>query len=172
MKTDPSQENDKTGLTISRIFDAPREKMWEAWTNPEMIKRWWGPKGFSAPAAKVDLREGGKYLYAMRGKPGPDKPERDFWSGGVFQEIVPGEKIVATDYFTDEKGNQVPASYYGMNPGFPTEMTVIATFEDAGENKTKFTLRYPTRGDMPVADREGMNEGWNQSLDKLAEALK
>jgi uncharacterized protein YndB with AHSA1/START domain len=71
-------------LVITRIFDAPREKVWKAWTDPERVKRWWGPKDFTAPVIKIDLRVGGKYLYCMR------SPEvKDFWSGGIFQEVVP-----------------------------------------------------------------------------------
>lgn len=163
-------EKNENGMMIERVFDAPREKVWKTWTDPEMIKKWWGPKDFTAPDIRIDFREGGKYLYCMHGRPGTGMDERDFWSGGVFREITPMEKIVLTDYFTDEKGNRVHAKYYGMNENFPEEMTVVVTFEDH-ESGTKLSLNYPSLGDMPETDRIGMRQGWNQSLDKLAEAM-
>src|SRR5437867_12269293 len=82
-------------LVISRIFDAPRELVWKAWTDPERVKRWWGPKGFTAPYINIDFRTGGKYLYCMRGVAVPGGEEQDFWSAGTFQRIIPHEKIVA-----------------------------------------------------------------------------
>lgn len=156
---------------LERTFDAPREKVWQTWTEPEMIKKWWGPKGFTAPEIKIDLRKGGNYLYCMRGQAGPDEPVRNFWSGGIFREIMPMEKIVLTDYFTNEKGAKVSPSYYGMNKGFPEEMTLIINFEKRGKS-TKLTLDYPNLGSMPTADREAMRQGWNQSLDKFEMTLK
>jgi uncharacterized protein YndB with AHSA1/START domain len=151
-------------LVIERIFDAPRELVWKAWTEPERLMRWWGPTGYSCPVAKIDLRVGGKYLFCMRTPEG-----QDTWSGGTYQEIVPMERIVATDHFADEHGNVVPGSRYGMPEDFPLEMVVTVTFEDLGE-KTKLTLRH---AGFPEGDMPGMAaEGWNQSLDKLAESLR
>ncbi len=96
-------------IIITRMFDAPREIVWKAWTDPELTKRWWGPKNFTAPVIRIDLRVGGKYLNCMRGPDG-----KDYWSTGIYREIVPRERLVMTDSFADEKGNVVPASYYGM----------------------------------------------------------
>jgi uncharacterized protein YndB with AHSA1/START domain len=123
-------------LVIERIFDAPRELVWKAWTEPEQLMRWWGPKGFTAPAAEMDFRVGGKYLFAMRS---PEFHEGQvLWSTGVYREIVPFERIVCTDCFADERGNVVPATYYGMNADTPLEMLVTVTFEEH-EGKTKLT---------------------------------
>lgn len=85
-------ENEGKTLVIERVFDAPVEKVWAAWTEPEQIKNWWGPEGYSAPDIQIDLREGGKYLYCMRGPAGPGGPIVDAWSGGEFKEIVPLKK--------------------------------------------------------------------------------
>jgi uncharacterized protein YndB with AHSA1/START domain len=82
------------------------------------------------------------------------------------------EKIVATDSFADEKGNVVSASYYDMDPNWPMEMQVEITFEDAKPGKTKLTLRYPDMNNVKEKDMKDMNDGWNQSLDKLAEIIK
>lgn len=171
MKSNQTNSPSDSQLIITRIFDAPREKVWQAWTSPEIVKKWWGPKEFTAPEIRIDFREAGRYLFCMEGKAVTGEPIQRFCSTGVFREIMPMEKIVFTDSFADEKGHQVPATFYGMSEDFPLEMTVILTFEKI-DGKTKFTLNYPDRGNIGDLDREGMKEGWNQSLDKLAEVLK
>lgn len=166
------EKNKKSeGFRIVRVFDAPREAVWRVWTDPEEAKKWWGPKGFSCPFAQIDLRVGGKYLLMMRGAMDPATEPKDYWSGGEYKEIVPLKKIVATDSFMDEKGNIVPASYYGMDADWPLAMEVVAHFEDAGENQTKFTLYYPELEGVKESDLKEMKQGWNQSLDKLEKVL-
>jgi uncharacterized protein YndB with AHSA1/START domain len=153
----------KDELTITRIFDAPREKMWKAWTTPEGVKKWWGPKYFTAPVSKIDLRKGGKYLSCMRGPDG-----KDYWSTGLYKEIVPLERLVMTDSFADEKGKVVPASYYGMAGEWPRELLVTVSFEDLG-GRTKMALRH--EGIPAGMMREMTETGWNESFDKLAEYI-
>jgi uncharacterized protein YndB with AHSA1/START domain len=155
--------NDKDALTITRIFDAPRELAWKAWTEPEQIKKWWGPQYFTAPFIKNDLRAGGTYLYSMR-----DRDGKDYWSTGVYREIVPMEKLVMTDSFADEKGNVVPASHYGLAGEFPLELLVTVTFEAIG-NKTKLILRHEGLPQGQMKDLTGA--GWSGSFDKLAESI-
>ncbi len=158
-----------TTLTITRTFDAPREKVWKAWTTPEHIKHWWGPNGFSAPAATVDFREGGTYLYCMRGGPGMGSfANKDFWSTGTYKEIVPLERIVATDNFADEHGNIISPNDVGMPGEWPEEMIVTVTFADAGEGKTTLTI---VHAGHPTEMAENATQGWNESLDKFAAAL-
>jgi uncharacterized protein YndB with AHSA1/START domain len=151
-------------LVITRIFDAPRELVWKAWTEPERLKLWWGPKNFTAPVCKIDFRVGGKYLFCMRSPEG-----QDFWSTGVYREIVEPERIVCTDNFADQKGNVVPASHYGMSGEWPRELLVTVTFEEH-EDKTRLTLRH--LGIPAGENRKLAQQGWNESLDKLAESLK
>jgi uncharacterized protein YndB with AHSA1/START domain len=151
-------------LVIGRIFDAPRELVWKAWTEPERVRRWWGPKGFTAPVCKIDLRVGGVYHCCMRSPEG-----KDYWSTGVYREIVPFERIVSTDSFADEKGNVVPATYYGLSTDFPPEMILTVTFEEH-EGKTKLTLRH--LGIPPGPDHDNTQAGWSQSFDKLDEILR
>jgi uncharacterized protein YndB with AHSA1/START domain len=81
-KIDANQDNKE--LIITRIFDAPRELVWKAWTEPEQLMRWWGPKSFTSPVCKIDLRVGGVYLYCMRSPEG-----QDYWNTGVYKEIIP-----------------------------------------------------------------------------------
>jgi len=156
-------ESAERELVITRIFDAPRDLVWKAWTNPEHLKRWWGPKNFTAPVCKMDFRVGGKYLFCMRSPEG-----RDFWSTGVYKEIIPLERIVCTDSFADAEGNPVPAANYGMPGDWPAELLVTVTFEDDG-GKTKMILRH---AGMPAGQMSEMAvAGWNESFDKLADSL-
>jgi uncharacterized protein YndB with AHSA1/START domain len=165
------QENN--GITIERIFDAPKELVWKAWTDPEMVKKWWGPEGFSAPSVKIDLRVGGKYIFAMHG-PKDSQWDKDMYSAGVYKEIIPNEKLVVTDYFSDENGDIMEPSEQGQDPSFPKEMTVTVLFENVDGGKTKLSVVYPkpeTEEQMEAMLKSGMNEGWNSSLDKLENAL-
>ncbi len=157
-----AKEN-KDELIITRIFDAPRERVWKAWTEPELYKQWWGPKNFTAPVSKIDLRVGGKYLSCMRGPDG-----KDYWSAGVYSEIVPRERLVLTDSFADADGNVVPASHYGMIGEWPLELLVTVTFEDIGK-RTKMTVEH--EGIPAGMMREMTETGWNESFDKLAENI-
>src|SRR3989344_6293616 len=93
-------------IKITRILNAPREAVWKAWTEPELMKKWWGPKDFTAPHIKNDLKVGGKYHYCMRGPAGSDW-DKEMWSGGTYKEVIPMEKIGATDHFEDDKGNKI-----------------------------------------------------------------
>jgi uncharacterized protein YndB with AHSA1/START domain len=146
-------------VVIERIFEARVEKVWNAWTEPELLKKWWGPKGFTTPECRLDLREGGKYLFCMRSPEG-----QDIWSTGKYIEIIPSKKIVCTDSFSDKDGNVVPASNYGMEGDFPDEMYVTVTFEDIG-NKTGMILRHAGLPDGTMKDMTVT--GWNELFDKL-----
>jgi uncharacterized protein YndB with AHSA1/START domain len=151
-------------LVITRYFDAPREKVWKAWTEPDRVMRWSGPKGFTSPVSKIDLRVGGAYLNCMRSPEG-----QDFWSTGVYREIVEPARLVYTDSFADEKGNVVPAAHYAMGGDWPLELLVTVTFEEEG-GRTKMTLRH---AGIPVGKMSELCEaGWKESFDKLAEVLK
>ena len=150
-------------LTITRIIDAPVDIVWKAWTDSEYFKRWWGPKGFTAPDNKMDLRVGGKYLSSMLSPDG-----QKFWNTGVFREIVRHKRLVVTDSFADEKGNVVPASHYGMSADFPKEMQIAVTFGEVPGGKTKITLKHGGTDTLPDKDLKDMEQGWGESLDKLA----
>jgi len=155
------------GLVITRIFNAPVEKVWAAWTKPEQIMKWWGPKDFTAPHIELDFRVGGKYLYAMHGPAGTGF-DMDMWSTGTIQEIVPFKKIAYTDNFADAEGNVVSPSVYGLEGDWAGHFDVTVEFKDLG-GKTELTLTHtgaPTR-----EHQDNMETGWNQSLDKFAAAV-
>jgi uncharacterized protein YndB with AHSA1/START domain len=159
--------NTKT-LNITRTFNASLARVWEVWTQPEHITNWWGPKDFTAPSVETDLRTGGKYVYAMRGPEGSPW-DKVMYSGGEYKEVIPMQKIVATDYFTDEKGNKISPSELGMPGEWPDEMLVTVIFEDIGNNQTKITLTHEGHPAEMAGDAE---TGWNQSLDKFEVALQ
>jgi len=159
-----SNNNKKGELDIVRFFNAPIEKVWQAWTDPEAVKKWWGPKDFTAPHVKMDFKVNGKYLFCMKGPDG-----KEYWSTGIYKEIVPNEKIVMTDSFADEKGNVVSATNYGME-GFPLELEVILNFKKMENGKTEMTLQHSEFPEGQIMDLT--RQGWNQSFDKLEESLK
>jgi len=154
-------------IVITRIFDAPREQVWKAWTEPELFMKWWGPKDFTAPVCKMNFRVGGEYFWCMRGA-GPDGVVRDFCNSGQYLEIVPNEKIAVSMSFADDQADPVPASFYGMPGEWPMEVTLAVTFEKIEGGKTRMTVR---QDGIPGEMTEMSRLGWEQSLDKLAEAL-
>ncbi len=153
--------NETERMVITRVFDAPRELVWKAWTDPKYVMQWWGPKGFTAPVCKIDFRVGGKFLCCMRA---PDGAEG--WNGGEYFEIVPFEKIVYSMYFADADGNKVDPAQLGIEHEGMDDAHDVVTFEDLGNGRTKVTLI--GNESMESAKESGQVEGWNEILDKVA----
>jgi uncharacterized protein YndB with AHSA1/START domain len=151
-------------MTVTRIFDAPRELVWKAWTDPKYVIEWWGPKGFTSPVCKMDLRVGGKFLICMRTPDG-----HEFWNGGEYHEIVPYEKIVSSMYFSDAEGNKIDPATLGIEHEAIEDAFDVTLFEDLGNGQTKLTFI----GNEPAesAKESGQMEGWIQILDKVAEVV-
>ena len=143
-------------LIITRVFDAPRELIWKAWTDSKHLAQWWGPQGFTNPVCKLDLRSGGAIRIDMRGPDGTIYPMT-----GIYQEIVEPERLVFTSAALDEKGN----------PLFEVLTTITFTAQDG---KTKLTVHASVAKVTPEAKPylDGMDEGWKQSLDRLGEYLQ
>ncbi|MBC7745405.1 MAG: VOC family protein [Flavobacterium sp.] len=156
-------ENDQKPLVINRIFNLPLSKVWQAWTESESIKKWWGPKDITCPYAFIDLKEGGKYLSCMLSPNGDE-----FWTTGVYKEIVINKKLVCTDSFSDKNGNVVPASDYKMPGNWPLESFLTVTFEET-EGKTEMQLQHQG---LPPEMLDDCKIGWEQSFDKLDEYVK
>jgi uncharacterized protein YndB with AHSA1/START domain len=148
-------------MVVTRVFDAPREAVWKAWTDPHYVMQWWGPKGFTAPVCKMDFRVGGKFLCCMRAPDG-----QEFWNGGEYHEIVPHRKIVSSMYFSDPEGNKVEPEHYGIEHEAIADAYDVTTFEDFADGQTKVT--FIGNETMENAKNSGQIEGWNQILDKLA----
>ena len=161
--TDPAIKASER-MTITRIFDAPREIVWKAWTDPQYVMQWWGPKGFTAPVCRMDFRVGGKFLCCMRSPEG-----QEFWNGGEYHEIVPQEKIVSSLYFADKDGNKVEPEHYGMTHEALADEHDVVLFEDLGNGQTRLT--YLGNETMESARESGQVEGWNEILTKLADVI-
>lgn len=153
---------------VTHVFDAPVEKLWEYFTTPELMMKWWGPKNFTAPVIKIDFKVGGKFVYCMHGQAGPSMPETDFYNTGEYKEIVPMKEIVSTMSFADKDGNPVPASQLGMPGEWPMEIMLTVTFEKVDDTKTKVTVR---EAGIPTEMGQNTRLGWEQSFFKIAEAL-
>src|SRR6185436_11328999 len=122
-------------MVVTRVFDAPRELVWKAWTDPKYVMQWWGPKGFITPFCKMDFRVGGKFLCCMR-----DPDGQEFWNAGEYHEIVPHEKIVSSMYFSDAQGNKVEPAHYGIEHEAIDGVHDVTTFEDLGNGQTRLTF--------------------------------
>jgi uncharacterized protein YndB with AHSA1/START domain len=145
-------------IVISRVFDAPRELVFDAFTDPKHLTQFWGPQGFTCSACEVDLRVGGKIRIDMRAPDGAVYP-----CVGVYREIVKPERIVYAS--TADQGHP-------CGGGLPPRATVTMTFADLG-GKTKLTIhtRLPSAAARDAAVAGGFNEGWNDALDRLAAML-
>jgi uncharacterized protein YndB with AHSA1/START domain len=149
--TGSSSSKSDRELVIKRVFDAPRELVFKAWTDPEHLKQWSAPQGFTIPVAEGDLRPGGKWRSMMR------KPDgTELWLGGVYREIVEPERLVFTHAWDDKNGK----------PGHETVVTVTLVERDG---KTEMTFR---QGLFESAEsRDGHQGGWTECFDRLEELL-
>ncbi|HWD92746.1 MAG TPA: SRPBCC domain-containing protein [Verrucomicrobiae bacterium] len=153
---------------ISRTFAAPRELVWKAWSERRRLMAWFGPKGFTMPAAKMDFRPGGSFHYCMASSDGTE-----MWGKFVYHEIVAPEKIVLVNSFSDEDGG---ITRHPMSATWPLEM--LSTFTLAGENgRTTATVHWvpwnATDAECKTFDaaHEGMKQGWTGTFDQLAAYL-
>lgn len=151
-------------LAIERTFDAPIEKVWAAFTTPDLLAKWFAPEGMSNTLAIADVQEGGVFRYCFKS----DENDAVFYGRGVYQKIESMTVLSYLDSFTDAEGNDVPASHYGMDGDDIKESLVSFAFEDI-DGKTKMTVRMDVDGYENIA--EEMTSGWNSMFDKL-ETLK
>jgi uncharacterized protein YndB with AHSA1/START domain len=144
-------------LTLVREFDAPREKIYKAWTDPDLLKQWFVPRPWGVAEATLDVRPGGSNVVVMQDPEGNQYPNR-----GVYLEIVENEKIVFTDAYTSA---WVPAD----KPFF----TGVILLEDLGNGRTKYTAKalHWRAEDKEEHEKMGFHEGWGKAADQLAELL-
>jgi uncharacterized protein YndB with AHSA1/START domain len=152
LEADAATQSDDRVLVITRVFDAPRSLVFKAWTDPEHMVHWFGPRGFTSKVLYSELRPGGTYRIYMRGPEGDDH-----WTQGVFREIAEPERLVMAGSWADADGN----------PTGPETLLKI-TFEDQ-DGKTRLTLQQS--GFDSVTARDAHRGGWNSALDCLAEYL-
>jgi len=126
-------------LIFTHNFTAPVERVWRAWTDPELVKQWWGPDGFSCLLAKIDFREGGTSLLAMHAPAELHIP--DSYSTWTYTKIIPNHRIEYTHNLSDPDGNKIDPTTMGMPADFPQEQRHVLELEDLGDGQTRLLLR-------------------------------
>ena len=143
-------------LVLTRIFDAPRVLVWRAWTDPKHLAQWWGTQGFTNPVCEIDPRPGGALRIVMRAPDGVEYPMI-----GVFREISPPARLVFTNIAVDQAGKPILDG-----------LTTVLFAEQGGKTKLTLQTRAAALVDYAAAYLAGMEAGWNQSLDRLADRLR
>jgi len=143
-------------LILTRMIDAPRDKVFRAWTEPELLKQWFAPLPWTTSKVETDVRVGGANLIVMRSPEGNEFPSR-----GVYLEVVKNERLVFTDAYTKD-----------WEPSEKPFMTVILTFEEM-EGKTRYTarVRHWTVADREAHEKMGFHAGWAVCAEQLAEVV-
>jgi uncharacterized protein YndB with AHSA1/START domain len=156
-------------FVLSRVLDAPRDLVWKAFTDPERMKQWWGPKGFSVIHWNMDLRPGGFYHYGMTSPTG-----QPMWGKFRYREIVPPQRMVLINSFSDEAGG---ITRHPMAPTWPLEMLSTFTFDEEAGGKTRVTIRWQANNATAEeqatfdAGHDSMRGGWGGTFDQLAAYL-
>ena len=160
-------KHDTINMSITRVFDAPPEQLWKAWSTEEWVKQWWGPRGFTCPLAKMAFREGSQSLVCMRAP--KEWGGQDMYNTWDYRKIEPMIRIEYVVNFTDKDGNALDPATIGLPPGIPKSVPHVVTFKDLGNNKTEVTVTEfgYTSAEVVELSRSGMN----QCLDKMAGAL-
>ncbi len=156
---------EKRDLVVIRVFDAPVEQVWKAWSDPEHVRRWWGPEGFTCPVAKMDFREGGTSLVCMRA-PKEFLSGQDMYNTWTYEEIVPMKRFAYILRFTDQDGNAVDPGKQGLHPDMPKEMRNEVRFEELAKGRTQVTVTEYGWKVGPMMERS--RQGLEQCLDKMA----
>ena len=156
--------DERRDLVVTRVLEASLGQAWQAWSDPELVMRWWGPKGFTCPVAKMDFREGGTSLVCMRAP--REFGGQDFFNTWTYEKIVPGSRFVYVLRFADPEGQEIDPSKQGLPLGMPKQMRHEVTFKEAGKDKTEVTV---TEYAWPVGPLMEMSKlGLEQCLDKMA----
>jgi len=162
-KLDPLAASDADHIVIERIFDAPRELVFDAWTDPRYLAAWFAPRGCTIRFEHIDVRPGGRFHSCI------DNPEfGECWCVGTYQEIVRPELLVYSMSVADKFGNRIDSKLAGHHPDWPEETIVRVTLEDLGD-RTRLILRQ--NAPEALARETGAYPSWLQMLDRLAESL-
>ena len=144
--------SDDRELMLTRLIDAPPEKVYRAWTDPQLLKQWFAPLPYTTPVAELDVRPGGSAFIVMRGPDGKDLPNH-----GVYLEVVPNQRLVSTDAYVK-----------AWEPSEKPFMTLILTFEDeAGKTRYTARARHWTAADREAHEKMGFHQGWGICTDQL-----
>lgn len=158
-----------TPFVISRVYDAPRDRVWKAWTEASELKKWWGPQGFKVHTCELELRPGGVFLYGMSAPDGTD-----IWGRFVYREIAAPKKLVFIVSFSDPNGG---VTRHPWSPNWPLHIMSTVEFEEQGARRTKVTVTWLPHDASELErntfdeGRGSMGQGWGGTLDKLSEYL-
>ncbi|MDT3425364.1 uncharacterized protein YndB with AHSA1/START domain [Paenibacillus forsythiae] len=152
-------------LVLERVFDAPRELVFKAFSEAEHLKHWWGPRGWTLPVCSIDFRPGGVWHYCMKCV---DEKQGDFygmesWGKAVYREIAAPERIVYTDYFSDAEGN--------VAEGMPSSDITMEFIEQDGKTKVISRGRFESAEALKTVMDMGMEQGITETWDRLEEYL-
>jgi uncharacterized protein YndB with AHSA1/START domain len=156
-------------FVLTRVFDASRELLWTAWTDPKALAQWWGPRVITVPVCDLDVRPGGKYRIVMRCPENKDYPVT-----GVYTEVQRPARLAYPMDCTEHPAEWHAKYHESLPPGTERAIGQIlntVTFEDAGQGRTRVTVRL-SFDDVVIRDallKMGMSQGWGESLDRLGE---
>lgn len=151
----------QTSVVVSRVVDASVDRAWRAWVEPGDVMQWWGPDGFTAPVAQMDVREGGTSLVCMRG---PDGTE--FWNTWTYTVVRPGERLEFDLHFADSAGRRVTPAEAGLPPQIPDGVHHVVDFTPEGDDRTTVTVTELGYDEGPIRDMS--QAGQEQVMDKFA----
>lgn len=158
-KTKVSVNPEKREIVAERTFQAPRELVWKAWTDPELLARWWGPRDWTTSIKEFELQPGGSFFYVMSGPNGAES-----WARSVYREIVPPERLVYQDTFADKQGQPVP--------GMPRMVIVTEFREQDGRTTVVSRTTFDTDKDFKTVVAMGVEQGLGETWDRLGELLE
>jgi uncharacterized protein YndB with AHSA1/START domain len=164
-----SSDGKGTDFVIFRVFDAPLDRIWQTLTDVEAMKHWWCPAGFTMLTAKLDLRPGGFFHGGIRSAEG-----YKIWAKFVYREIVPPERLVFINSFSNEAGG---VTRHPIVPTWPLETMTTITLEEEAPGKTKLSVRWSPHNATDVEQKTfdaahvGMKATWNGTFDRLAAHL-
>ena len=154
-----SPRDEEQDFIVERQFSAPRALMFQMFTRPEHLKRWWAPQPYTLPVCTIDLRPGGIWHYCMRSPEGQVS-----WARSVYREIVPPEKLVYTSTFADEHANPIE--------GIPEHLTTVIFTEEAAKTRVSALVQFESAAALQVAVSMGMLQGMNMTWDYLVEYVQ
>jgi uncharacterized protein YndB with AHSA1/START domain len=167
MERNSKDTTKKYELTITRVFDAPVERVWQAWVEPETVKKWLGPKNFTVPVVEMDFREGGTSLVSMQAS--EEMGGFTLYNTWEYTKIIPNKQLEFTLKFTDKDRKVLNPQNIGLPDGVPIEVPHVITFKDVG-GKTE--MKYSEYGYTTNPAVKTSKAGLEDVLDKMTEALR